>query len=393
MSSPHLIFTKDWPVKTSKYARIHYSNPEVYNRFAESEMDVFIDSLGVKLGIDSVRMTYLHQKKIDYYLCDEAEMEKLTGYQAQGMTKLPFDAVITRHLPHYHELTHLMMNYSAVEIPLYTLPCFQEGLAVYLGGRWGKSPEVLFQMGFLILSNAYIRLEDILTYDGFHTKVGSPDLTYPVSALLVKYLSENFGMESLKTLYLQFSGDQTKVRKFSTMDIKQSIEQVCGLTWDEIDKRVMELGEKNRFSGIEPGFGKYPSDLAFKYLYEDGLDVRIFRGGAEINFNIFYTDHIEKTGIVLIESPNEKIAEKYKSWMFAEQVNNREYNGEKYGIQFSSQETGLYNYYTNVLEAKYVYGFFPDERYFTAEQHKISFAIDKKYFTDDSLNYKLLVPK
>ena len=393
LSAPHLIFTKDWGIKTSKYTRIHFSNPEVFNRFAEAELDDFIDSLGIKFGIDSLRMIYLSEKKIDYYLCDEAEMEKLTGYKAHGMTKLPFDAVITRHLPHYHELTHLMMNFSKGEIPLYTLPCFQEGLAVYLGGRWGKSPKVLFQMGNLILSNAYVSLEDILTYDGFHTKIGSPDLTYPVSALLVKYIAENFGMECLKTLYRQFSGDQMKVKKFSTADVKQTLETACGLPWYEIEKRVMESAEKCKFSGIEPGFGSGPSAMFIHGLFEDGIDVKIFPGGAQYNYDVYYMDDVEKEGVVLVESCFEKVEDEYRSWMFEEQIKDVEYKGEKYGIHFSTQEVGFYNYFTNVLEAKYVYSFFPDKMYFNAEHRKLLFAIENEFFEGDSLKYRLIVKK
>ena len=393
IAPPHLIYTKGWMTQSTKYASIHYANAALFNSIAAAELDNFIEDIGGKLNISEARMKDLSESKIEYYLCNEEEMEKLSGYKAQGMTKLPFDAVLSRHLPHFHEITHLMINYSAGELPLYTLPCFQEGLAVYLGGRWGKSPEVLFQMGNLILSNAYLEIDEILTYDGFHRKIGNPDMTYPVSALFVKYLADNYGFDNLRKLYFRFSGDQDEVNRFTFQEIKSEVEKICGKPWFAIRNGIIESAEKYKVSGITPGIGTAPSAMFTHSLFEDGIGVKIFPGGAQYSFDVFFMDDEEKEGVVLIESCFEEVGKEYRSWMFTEQNINKEYLGEKYGIHFSRQEAGLYNYFTNVLEAKYVYSFFPDKMYFDAEQKNLHFTIDNEFFEGDSLKFELVSKK
>jgi hypothetical protein len=40
-------------------------------------------------------------------------------------------------------------------------------------------------------------MEDILTYNDFHTTIGIPDVSYPISALFVGYLMEKAGSVKL----------------------------------------------------------------------------------------------------------------------------------------------------------------------------------------------------
>ena len=75
------------------------------------------------------------------------QIELLTGHDAHGMTNFQFDAIISRHLPHTHELVHMLYNFAQEDLPLFTLPVLQEGLACCLGGRWGKSPDVINYWG------------------------------------------------------------------------------------------------------------------------------------------------------------------------------------------------------------------------------------------------------
>ncbi|NIP43245.1 MAG: hypothetical protein GWO41_04455, partial [candidate division Zixibacteria bacterium] len=182
----------------------------------------------------------LQKEKIDYYLCTKEDLKNITGYDAHGLAYLSADAIITRHLPHPHEMTHLIINYTLDSVPLYTLPFMQEGLACMCGGRWGKSPEVINQLGSAILKNNLCNLDDILTLQGFNVTVGMPDISYPVSSLFVGYLIETMGMRDFKRLYLDLSGSSEGIDDYSKECVISKIEILSGLPFDSIRVGFLE---------------------------------------------------------------------------------------------------------------------------------------------------------
>jgi hypothetical protein len=234
LASPLLVHTRDWKKYDTRYFTVHYSDESLINQHALEELDGFTVSIGRYLELSPLQMERLEEEKIDYYLCTEEEIKKLTGFYTHGMTNLQFDAIISRHLPHYHEMVHLLINYALKELPLYTLPCLQEGIAVCLGGRWRKSPGVIFQLGHFTLAQRIYRLPDVLTYEGFHEKVNNPDFSYPLSGIFVKFLIERFGIERFKSLYRNLSGTEAKVRSFSVEDVQSQVSITCEMPWAEI---------------------------------------------------------------------------------------------------------------------------------------------------------------
>ena len=110
LASPLYLHTKDWKTRESKYCRLIYTDSTLINSHAIDELDRFIAKTCYLLNIPLTRRRHIESEKIDYYLCTQEQIRLLTGYDVQGVTILPLDAVVTRQLPHKHELSHLLIN-------------------------------------------------------------------------------------------------------------------------------------------------------------------------------------------------------------------------------------------------------------------------------------------
>jgi hypothetical protein len=110
LSAPAHVLTQGWKKYQSKYADIYYTDDSRINDYAGRALDDFIESAGSELGLAPDDMKKLADNRIEYYLCDENQIREITGFDIHGMVDLPADAIITRHLPHKHELTHFLIN-------------------------------------------------------------------------------------------------------------------------------------------------------------------------------------------------------------------------------------------------------------------------------------------
>jgi len=374
LASPLSVHARDWKQHDTQYATIHFSDASLINEYALKELDGFVVSMGEHLKLSEAEMELLEKEKIDYYLCDEEGIKKLTGFPTRGMTNLQSDAIISRHLPHYHEMVHLLVNYALKELPLYTLPCLQEGVAVCFGGRWGKASQVVFQIGHFTLVQKLFQLEDVLTHGGFHKTVGNPDFSYPLSGIFVKFLIEQFGIERFKLLYRELSGTAAAVRAFSVEDVQSKISEICETPWSEIQKDFGGYWGQFEFSGLVPGCS--PSNEPLAMVKSAHFSAQIWDSEDAYFFEIRATTDVPN-GVILMKNTSPSGTEKYKSRLFAEHLPNTPYDGEAYGIQFSDDEAGFYNYYTDNLVAKYISSFSPSDEYWKPEEKIIYFRLEK----------------
>jgi hypothetical protein len=385
--SPLFIHTRNWRRHDTRYFTVHFSDASLINKHALEELDRFVESVGKYFVLSPLEMERLEEEKIDYYLCTEEETKKLTGFSTPGMTNLQFDAIISRHLPHYHEMIHLLMNYALKELPLYTLPCLQEGIAVCLGGRWGKSPGVIFHIGHFTLAQEIFHLEDLLTYDGFHRTVNNPDFSYPLSGIFVKLLVEEFGIERLKLLYRDLSGAEATVRAFSVEDVQSKVSKICEMSWVDIRNEFAGYWEQFEFSGLVPGGNLVPNE-PMMVVKSEGLYAQVWDLDDAYLFGIrVMTD--TPSGVILMKDSSWSVAESYRSRLFAEHLPDARYEGEVYGIQFSTDDVGFYDYYTNNLVAKYVSGFSPSSDYWDSEERMIRFRLEKSILGREISDFQL----
>ena len=387
LCSPMYIFTDNWYMIKTRYFNLTFTDSSLINNVAIDALDNFTDSLGQILSIPLQKMALLEERKIDYYLCTGQQVQLLTGYDAHGVTSFPFDAIIARHLPHPHEITHLMTNFALQELPLFTLPVLQEGIACCLGGRWGKSPEAINYWGSVALSLGLARLDDILTGKGWGACAGGADAAYAISSLLARTLINRYGAEKFLQVYHALSGNSMQVNAFSQRTIRMTIENICGESWAELASAFAYEAANYRYCGITPE----PQMINEEHLAElnDGeVSVKIFDVGDSYYFEITLND-LPTGAAILFEADSLNTNPNYRSWQFEEQFDDGSYKGEVYGLLFSPAEAGLYDYLTNCLIAKYVSGFVPDESYYDPGSHKLTFSLDKSMLPKDISHYGL----
>jgi hypothetical protein len=366
LSAPAHVLTQGWKKYQSKYADIYYTDDSRINDYAGRALDDFIESAGSELGLAPDDMKKLADNRIEYYLCDENQIREITGFDIHGMVDLPVDAVITRHLPHKHELTHFLINYSLRNLSLYTAPFMQEGTACYLGGRWEKSPAIISYAGYAILKFELAAPEDILTFSDFHYTVGSADISYPVSALFAGYLTGLMSPEDFRQLYLDLSGDLSDIQSWSRERIQTTLEKACGRSWDEIRDSFNVYWPPMGTTAITP-----ESDIAGDSIIDmDDEQGRLIvtDDGAAVHFRIVLANGQDR-GFVLMTDPDQEVNADYKSDLFMQQLPNHRYDGYRYGIRFTPDEIAFYDYYTNELVADYIRSFSEDPERFGETAH------------------------
>jgi hypothetical protein len=378
--------TREWFHYYTRFATVHFSDHSLVNEYAVSKLDSVILSICDQLNLSDEKMKRLQESRIDYYLCNEEQFKILAGFSAHGIANLQFDAVISRHLLHSHELVHLLINYALDDPHPYTIPFLQEGLAVVLGGRWEKSPDVAMQVGYVVISEKLLKPFDVLTYDGFHGITGSHDFSYPVAGIFARLLIDICGIEKFKRLYQEFSGSETDIKSIMITDIISQIEVQSGRSWDQIELMFEQYWRQYEFNGIKPGgqtAGK--PDMTFK-----SGDIKTVMWDE----NDFYQVEIESKssypeGILLFSEKMSRPSGRYESHLFNEHTGGKKYQGEILGVRFSKTEVGLYNYLTNLLITKYVTIFSPSESYWNENTGILRFRIDKSAFNGNLGQYKL----
>jgi len=204
--SPVNYFSRGWTRIESKYFVFIVSDPDKFNEYSMAQLDDFVESTSERLGILDDRLRQLQKNKIYYYLCKTSEeIKNLTGYNTRGMYVLAYDYIVSTFNCHYHEITHLLVNYKLQHLPLLTHPFLQEGIAVALGGRGGKEPSVIHNMGIFLERSEFAGYRELLSHQGFASTDAS--LSYPVSGLYNNYILERLGGEKYLALYLAYSGD------------------------------------------------------------------------------------------------------------------------------------------------------------------------------------------
>ena len=370
--SPLKSSSTTWHNSITDYVKVYYSDRSKVNSYALAELDRYLAELAAAFEIAPERMELLRREKLDYYVCSEAEIEKLTGYRVQGMCNLQFGAVVSRQLPHNHELTHLMMNFALEELPLYTLPLMQEGTAVSCGGRWGKSAEVVLQLGEFVLRSDYFPAEEVLTFGGFRG-MGNADFSYPVAGLWVRFLRERMTGAEFKQLYLKLSGEGRAVQEMSADFVKGAICEAAGREWGEVIREFGEFYPQYRYSGIRPGGYVQPDEAVV--IYQD-RELTVREGGDYYYVEADLSDREQVSWAMGVEG--EAADSEYRSRLFAEHFPGRDYRGEAYGMVITRDEAGCYDYRTNVLRCKYS-GFFQGGEGYADEGGVVRFRAEKQF--------------
>lgn len=312
--SPAAYHARAWATRDGIFFRFLVSDTSKFNRYAAAALDSFVVQSARILGITADRMALLGREKILYLLCrDEDEVERVTGVRTLGMYDVATDRVVSMYQMHAHEVFHLLVNFRLKQLPLFTHPFFQEGAAVACGGRGGRSPAVMFQVGDFLQQSGFLTYDSLLAVRAFRSV--DPSMSYPLAGLYNKFLLEQYGTDRYLTLYRKYSGDGESV---GTMVIDRG-----DLPPDEAWREFLRCSEGRRTlfacpegRGVSP-VGTERFTVADTTLYAAGTT---YAG--------------------------------YLSPLFGQVFPGREYKGEKYLILANEAEIRVYNLYTDMLIAQ-----------------------------------------
>lgn len=359
-----------WPVTESRYFRVH-TDPgvgEYLNPVVLEEADRFVERTSARLGMTEERLAEIADKKIEYFYCsNDSVVLKLSGFLVKGTLDLASNDIISADFPHFHELAHLLVNIQLKDMPLYTLPLIREGTAVYLGGRWGKHPAALLDLAIFLYREDLIEFDSTLTMSSFLDEAGA-DIVYPVTGVFSGFLIEVLGMEKYLDLYLELSGTFDEVNNLTAAEAGQIFAGASGRAdWASLKDDFSTYLDTHReaMTMAQPGGDRSGNEL----ISEDRVVVRDQSGWLAFEFK--GTGHESSMQGNLVFGKKDELVGLRSSLFDSQYEGNFPFEGYRYGIRYDQHEVGLYDYATNRLMAKYIWGITPSDEYFDAEAKTI----------------------
>jgi len=388
LTHPQSYYCQGWPIIETKYLRIH-ADPGAFeqpNEISIAEADTFIEALADSLSLSAGDMKKLREKKIEYFLCSsDSLVGDIVGTLTKGTLDLATNDVITAFFPHYHELAHLLINIKLRRQPLYVQPLLREGVAVYLGGRWGKSPASLMDLAHFLYKEQIVDLDSLLTMRDFDAN-SATDIAYPVAGLFCAYLIEQIGIEDFFDLYRSLSGNFQTVYQMTRADVKRATQEALDMPdWTAVLDGFRQYQEEARLrqSPVFPGTIADGDEILRGVGY-------VVRGDDDwLAFEFERPAGQSVTGNLLFDS--EESLQSANSELFAKQYSDKgAFEGYRYGIRYDQNEVGLYDYATGLLLAKYIWGITPSDDYFDEAQNRVTMKFRRALFDKNHLKADLI---
>ncbi|MBD3220573.1 hypothetical protein GF314_04980 [bacterium] len=321
-------------------------------------LDAAVAGMADHLGMSPERRATLEKEKLHYLLAAPGVVEYLAGAPTVGVADLQVDMVITHHPYHVHELAHLLINVWLEEVPLYTLPLLQEGLATHLGGRWGRAPRVLARVGRTSLRTGVVTLDELLTRRDFHG--ASADLTYAPAGVFAGYLLDAFGADGLRRAYLACSGSLDEVDAWSADEVAARIAGAVGEDWTELVagfERRLEVDAAARTLAPTPAEAALEGPITT--LAMQHLQLEAAEGRDRVRLRLHAEDGPARAAVLFGggDGPGGE------NPLLAEQVPGRPYRGETHVLILTPQEAKLYDLRTRTLIGLHSEGFWPGDEY------------------------------
>ncbi len=352
-SSYHI---RNWPRFVTEHFEFIVADSSLLNEFSTARLEEFFSEMATKLDFTEQELQTFEHNKIQYLLCrDPEQVREVTGYESRGMYELASDRIVTCFKCHYHELVHLLINFKLRRLPLFTHPLLQEGIAVAWGGRGGKEPHVLAELGTFLVRSGMAEIEEVLSYDGFNGT--HPSISYPISGVFCNYLIQQEGLDQFLALYRDYSGSQDRV---ASMDLN------------------------DRFRELNDSWSQFVSSSVADYAItlpaeSDGLK-EIYRSddlSCSSNTDCYLINCSDTVFLGARPELSELEGDRITT-LFGQ----RRYNGEKYAIIAGPQEIQLYNLYTDNLIANLVCAFRAETDQIAAVDGRYSFQIKKAILPD-----------
>ena len=185
---------------------------------------------------------------------------------------------------------------------------------------------------------------------------------------------DRIGQEKFFELYREFSGTENEIGSLKAADIQQRLAEALG----QNDWAALVADFESYLDG---GFGEYlaaePGRLKKGKERASGEHYRVLEDKQWLGFE-FTPEPVE--GDVrgnLLFAPDEELA-RHTSSLFEEQYQTEmPFEGYRYGVRFDRNEIGLYDYVTNRLVAKYIWGIDPSDDYYDEATGTVAVKIRK----------------
>jgi hypothetical protein len=233
--------------------------------------------------------------------------------------------------------------------------------------------------GFLY-QEEIVDLDSLLTMRDFQ-KNSTADIAYPVAGLFTAYLMDKLGRDGYFELYRELSGDFKAVNDMSRVDVKQHVSEATGHTdWLALMKDFNSYIESDlaERSPIEPG-----ADISGD-VFARGEGFTVYRDGDWLSFVFTAPDGEPVDGNLLFGLDPRLVGG--GSDLFAKQYDNQwPFEGYRFGIRYDQNEIGLYDYATDQLLAKYIWGITPSDDYYSETDNTVAIRLHRDLFDEDLL--------
>jgi hypothetical protein len=364
---PAAALASGWNHRSTEFLDLYVQPSRQISEEAIRVLDQFIGETCERFGVPADRVEHLRAQKLRYYFCDDATVTEIVGAPTRGAALLQTDAVVTSEPCHLHELAHLLINYALQDLPLYTLPVLQEGTAVALGGRWGRSPDVMQGLGKYLLQNEMLSVDELLPWTEFRNQ--SADWTYAPSGILAGFLLDSLGSERFLQLYGDLSGRLPDLISLDRTTIQDRICAAAEMDWTHLQGQLTSSLESLSCGGVLPI--EFCRGSVVSEVRASGVAITVSREGPWLYWEA-KTVALPLDCVVFVREPE---GPTIASRLFAERFPNRVFEEESTAVIITPEEIGIYDFRTDLLVAKYVASFCPEQSVVTEDGGRLRFRV------------------
>lgn len=348
----------------STYFRFFYSDSSRINQESKAFLDNELEKMIVmfSFALTDEKINLLKKNKIDYIICkDMDEMKEITGFETNGIALLNDDTVVSIDPSHFHEVVHIMMNFLVSPNYLYTHQLLQEGVAVALGGRSGRSAQVMKETGVSLFNLGYITPDLFLNHVDFAET--DPSISYSAGSVMVDYLIKERGAQEFLNMYQRYSCSQDQLSQML------------------IQKSSFNLNAFSRYMKQHKVI--IPVNEAHDQLIINTPDFQVYQVNDHKDF--FYV--IMNSGY--FSSTQLDLEPIYQSRIWKEHLIQYPYQYQKYFLSIDENDIKLYDLHLDRLICSISNGFSEEVIIKKTNDQKISFVSNDPVLKDLLLNGQL----
>ncbi len=348
---------------------------------AVARLDSCVEAMADDLGMSNADRERLQQGGLGYLLADPGTVTQLAGAPTIGVANLQQDVVITSHPCHAHELAHLVLAAWLRELPTYMLPVLQEGVAVHLGGRWGRHPRVMERVGRVSLAEGWVKLDDLLTRSGFQAL--PPDLSYAPAGTFAGYLLDTYGPAGLRAACLAAANDLTTLTMLDRVAVQDRLARALAGDWPSIATDFSRHVARSVGTGISPGAAAASPSTPGATLAGRRCRVAITFEADTVTIAVDPVGPGTMGNGALLFGGGELAMP--ADGLFAEHFPGRTCHDESHALLFSPEEAKLYDYRLQSLVALHAEGFWPSPDFHARHGGGIRIRVDRRLWPEGAV--------